>query len=74
MYVHVLLVRAGVDAVPLVDVDPRAGVDNVFLVDVAPRDVLPGIFLEVVGNSGVLAQRRRLNRFLMLLLDLQMLW
>ena len=44
MYVHVLLVRAGVDAV--------------LLVDVGPRDVLHGIFLEVVGNSGVLAQRR----------------
>ena len=49
MYVHVLLVRAGVEAVPLVDV--------------GPRDVLPRIFLEVVGNSGVLVQRRRLNRF-----------
>ena len=60
MYVHVLLVRAGVDTVPLVDVDPR--------------DVLPGIFLEVIRDSGVLAQRRRLNGFLMLLLDLQMLW
>ena len=58
--VHVLLVRAGVDAVPLVDVDPR--------------DVLPGIILEVVGNRVVLAQRRQLNRFLSLLLNLYMLW
>ena len=76
MYVHVLLVRAGVDAVLLVDVDPRADVDTVPLVDVDPRDrdVLPGIFLEIVGSSGVLAQRSPLNRFLMLLLNLQMLW
>ena len=58
--VHVLLVRAGVDAVPLVDVDPR--------------DVLPGIFLEVIRNSVVLVQRVRLDRFLMLLLDLPVLW
>ena len=72
MYVHVLLVRAGVDAVLLVDVDPRADVDTVPLVHVDPRDVLPGIFLEIVGSSGVLAQRSPLNRFLMLLLDLQM--
>ena len=40
VYVHVLLVGAGVDTVPLVDVDLR--------------DVLPAIFLEVVWNSGVL--------------------
>ena len=59
VYVHVLLVRAGVDAVPLVDVDPR--------------DVLPGIILEIVGNKVVMAQRRRLNGFLMLFLDLYML-
>ena len=58
-YVHVLLVRAGVDAVPLVDVDPR--------------DVLPGIILEIVGNKVVMAQRRRLNGFLMLCLDSYML-
>ena len=44
VYVHVLFVGAGVDTVPLVDVDPR--------------DILLGIFLEVVGNSSVLAQRR----------------
>ena len=74
MYVHVLLVRAGVDAVLLVDVDPRADVDTVPLVHVDPRDVLPGIFLEIVGSSGVLAQRSPLTRFLMLLLDLQMMW
>ena len=66
--------RAGVDAVLLVHVDPRAGVDTVPLVDVDPRDVLPGIFLEIVGSSGVLAQRSPLTRFLMLLLDLQMMW
>ena len=59
VYVHVLLVRAGVDAVPLVDVDPR--------------DVLPGIILEVVGNKVVITRRRRLNGFLMLFLDLYML-
>ena len=74
MYVHVLLVRAGVDAVLLVDVDPRADVDTVPLVHVDPRHVLPGIFLEIVGSSGVLAQRSPLSRFLMLLLDLQMMW
>ena len=44
VYVQVLLVRADVDVVPLVDVDLR--------------DVLPGIFLDMIGNSGVLAQRR----------------
>ena len=65
MYVCVLMVRASVDAVLLVDVDPRAGVDTVLLVDVDPRDVLPGIFLEIVGSSGVLSQRSPLNRFLM---------
>ena len=59
VYVHVLLVRAGVDAVPLVDVDTR--------------DVLPGIILEVVGNKVVITRRRRLNGFLMLFLDLYML-
>ena len=59
VYAHVLLVRPGVDAVPLVDVDPR--------------DVLPGIILEIVGNKVVMAQRRRLNGFLMLLLDSYML-
>ena len=58
--VHVLLVRAGVCTVPLVDVDPR--------------DILPGIFLEVVGNKIVLDQREQLNRLLMLLLDLHMMW
>ena len=60
LYVHVLLVRVVVDAVPLVAVDPRVG--------------LPVIFLEVVRNRNVLAQGRGLNRFLMLLLDWQMLW
>ena len=58
--VHVLLVRAGVCTVPLVNVDPR--------------DLLPGIFLEVVGNKIVLDQMRQLNRLLMLLLDLHMMW
>ena len=46
MYVHVLLVGAGVDTVPLVDVDLR--------------DVLPAIFLVVVWDSGVLASRQTL--------------
>ena len=40
MYVHVLLVGAGVDTVALVDVDLG--------------DALHAIFWEVVGNSGVL--------------------
>ena len=57
MYGHVLLVRAVVDAVPLVDVDLR--------------DVLPGLCLEVVGS--VLAQRRRLYKFWVLVLYLQRL-
>ena len=60
VYVHVLLVGAGVDTVPLVDVDLR--------------DVLPAVILEVIRNSVVLVQRVRLDRFLMLLLDLQMWW
>ena len=60
MYVHVLLVGAGVDAVLLVVVDLG--------------DVLSGIYMEVVGSRDVLAQRRQLNRFLMVLLNLQMLW
>ena len=60
MYVDILMVGAGVDAVLLVDVDPR--------------DVLPGIFLEVIRNSVVLVHRVRLDRFLMLLLDLPVLW
>ena len=60
MYVHVLLVGAGVD--------------NVLLVVVNLRDVLSGIYMEVVGSRDVLAQRRQLNRFLMVLLNLQMLW
>ena len=51
MYVHVLMVLAGVEAVPLVDV--------------GLRDVLTYIFLKVVGNSVVLAQRRQLNRLLL---------
>ena len=41
MYVHVLLGGAGVDTVPLVDVDLR--------------DVLPAIILDVVWNSCVVA-------------------
>ena len=60
MYDHVRLVRAGVDAVPLVVVDLSG--------------VLPGIYLEMVRNRAVLVQRMGVYRLLMLLLDLQVLW
>ena len=59
VYGHVLLVRAVVDAVPLVDEDLR--------------DVLPGLCLKVVGSRSVLAQRRRLYKFWVLVLYLQRL-
>ena len=60
MYVHVRLVWAVVDAVPLVVVDLRA--------------VLSGIYLGIIRNRAVLVQWMRLYKLLMLLLDLQVLW
>ena len=58
-HVHILLVWAGVDGVPLVDK--------------GPRDVLQAVFSWVVKDRAVLVQRMRLYRFLLLLLDLQVL-
>ena len=60
MYAYVLMVRAGVDAV--------------LLVGVGPRYVLPVVFMHVVRNRSVLVKRVSLYRFLMLLLDLPLLW
>ena len=60
MYVDILMVRAGVDAV--------------LLVGVGPRYVLPVVFMHVVRNRSVLVRRMSLYRFLMLLLDLPLLW
>ena len=60
MYVNILMVRAGVDAV--------------LLVGVGPRYVLPVVFKHVVRNRSVLVKRMSLYRFLMLLLDLPLLW
>ena len=60
VHVHVQLIRAG---------------DNiVLLVDVVPGNVLPVVFMYVVRNMTVLTQRMSLHRFLVLLLDLPMLW
>ena len=59
MYVYILMVRAGVDAV--------------LLVVVVPRHVLPVVFMHVVRNRSVLVERLSLYRFLMLLLDLPLL-
>ena len=59
MYVNILMVRAGVDAV--------------LLVGVGPRYVLPIVFMHVVRNGSVLVKRLSLYRFLMLLLDLPLL-
>ena len=60
MYVNILMVRAGVDAV--------------LLVVVVPRHVLLVVFMHVVRNRSVLVERLSLYRFLMLLLDLPLLW
>ena len=60
MYVNILMVRAGVD--------------TVLLVGVGPRYVLPVVFMQVVRNRSVLVKRMSLYRFLMLLLDLPLLW
>ena len=51
----------------------RADVHVDLLVDMGPRDVLPIIFMHIYRNRAVLAQRVRLDRFL-LLLDLSVLW
>ena len=59
MYVNILMVRAGVDAV--------------LLIVVVPRHVLPDVFMHVVRNRSVLVERLSLYRFLMLLLDLPLL-
>ena len=60
MYVYILLVWVGVDAV--------------LLVGVGPRDVLPVVFtVDIVRNRAVLVQRMSLYRFLWLLLDLPLL-
>ena len=60
MYVKILMIRAGVHAVLLVGVSPRYG--------------LPVVFVHVIRNRSVLVKRMSLYRFLMLLLDLPMLW
>ena len=52
----------------------RAGVDTVLLVGLGPRDVLLVVFMHVVRNKSVLVKRLSLYRFLMLLLDLPLLW
>ena len=51
-----------------------ASVDVVFLVNVGPRYVQSVVFVYIVRNMAVLAQRMSLQRFLMLLLGLPMLW
>ena len=60
MYVDILMVWSGVDAV--------------LLVGVGPRYVLHIVFSHVVRNGSVLVQRMCLYRFLILLLDLSLLW
>ena len=60
MYVDILMVGAGVDAV--------------LLVGVGLRYDLPVVFMHVVRNRSVLIKRVSLYRFLMLLLDLPLLW
>ena len=60
MYVNILMVGAGVEAV--------------LLVGVGPRYDLPVVFMHVVRNRSVLVKSMSLYRFLMLLLDLPLLW
>ena len=60
MYAYVLMVRASVDAV--------------LLVNLGPRDVQPVVLVYIVRNMAVLVKRVILYRFLMLLLNLPMLW
>ena len=50
-----------------------AGVDTALLVDIGLRDSL-SIFMRVGRNWSMLAQRMSLYRFLILLLDLPLLW
>ena len=52
----------------------RAGDNIVLLVDVVPGNVLPVVFMYVIRSMTVLTQRMNLHRFLVLLLDLPMLW
>ena len=52
----------------------RAGDNIVLLVDVVTGNVLPVVFMYVIRNMTVLTQRMTLHRFLVLLLDLPMLW
>ena len=52
----------------------RAGDNIVLLVDVVPGDVHPVVFLYVGRNMTVLTQGISLYRFLVLLLDLPVLW
>ena len=51
-----------------------ASVDVVFLVNIGPSYVQSVVLVYVVRNLAVLAQRMDLQRFLLLLLDLPMLW
>jgi hypothetical protein len=60
MYVNILMVGAGVD--------------TVLLVGVCPRYILPVVFMHAVRNRSVLVKSMSLYRFLMLLLDLPLLW
>ena len=60
MYAYILMVGAGVDVV--------------LLVNIGPRYVQSVVFMYVVRNMAVLAQGMNLQRFLMLLLDLPVLW
>ena len=52
----------------------RVGGNIVLLVDVVPGNVLHVVFMYVVGNMTALFQRMSLHRFLVLLLDMPMLW
>ena len=60
MYAYILMVWASVDVG--------------LLVNIGPRYVQSVVFMYVVRNMAVLAQGMNLQRFLMLLLDLPMLW
>ena len=60
MHAHILMVWAGVDVV--------------LLVNIGPRDVQPVVFMHVVWNIAMLVLKISLGRYLMLLLDLPMLW
>ena len=60
MYAYILMVWGSVDVV--------------LLVNIVPRYVQSVVFVYVVRNMAVLTQGMNLQRFLMLLLDLPMLW